>query len=235
MANTDIYDSDLEDGNASAYNAGDESDDESLIGVDSPTDGYFERRALPRETFAANPNVVRSAEQEEDKAGEAAGERQRARSRSVERAAGSRAHARIAVGNEEPTPILDAGPAPPDYAAATAHRREETVRYGTLASSPEFQSDHPLVRNGLFGEQGVLGNYTLISRTYCSLLPRTLKYIQKNAQMFIYKYACIRMHIKHSCFVAEDGLAMKLQLSFCSSSGHDRSSLTNLAKAVQTW
>ena len=191
MSNTALYESDSENDIATPYNAGGEldSDDESLVDVDSPADGYFEHRGHPQETFVENPALRAS----EDKAREAAEERQ---SSSVaggllpEHSTPSRAP----VWTDETAPLLDAGPPPPDYAAAIADRRVPQLQsqgqaqgpirggnYGSIssalppqapghpsaASEPQreqpgvpasFGNDHPLVRNGLFGEQGVLGS-----------------------------------------------------------------------------
>ena len=180
MANTAAFEDSDVDERRSNY----DSDDESLIDVDSPVDGYFEQRDHPQATFVQNPS-----RESEEKAQEAARDRQA--SRSVPATVGSQpaAASRQSVDFDESAPLLDAGPAPPDYYQATAGRRDlprpysqghvRDTSYGSIASPPPsrgqdqtqqnvgerpvrdpvpFSSDHPLVRNGLFGEQGVLNS-----------------------------------------------------------------------------
>lgn len=164
MSNTGLYfDSESENENEtrSRYN---DSDEESLVDVDSPADGYFERREHPQTTYMPNPAT--RPRSEEDKAREAAAERsgtrqeEQARSPARERerppSHGDQPRSPVWTANEN-TPLLDAGPAgpPPDYAAATADRRHgREGSYGSMSDSA-FSSDHPLVRNGLLNEQGV--------------------------------------------------------------------------------
>ena len=182
--NITFDDSDIEEDRRSTY--GVDSDDESLIDVDSPADGYFVRRDLPQETFVENPVRV-----SEDKAREAAEERQLPRSVPSTAQPQSVAASRQPVGFDESAPLLDAGPAPPDYYQATGGRGEpppqafardhaRNTSYGSISSPPPsrgqeqprdsiddrgtfqnpvpFSGDHPLVRNGLFNEQGVLSS-----------------------------------------------------------------------------
>ena len=167
MSNTAIYDSDSEP-EGSRY---DDSDEESLVDVDSPADGYFERREHPQTTYVPNPSTQPQQPSEEDKAREAAAERREQRQRQEASAsAGERERERPPSHHSQPrspvwavdenTPLLDAGPAgpPPDYAAATADRRGHGGEgsYGSVSESA-FSSDHPLVRNGLLNEQGMFG------------------------------------------------------------------------------
>lgn len=169
MSNTGLYESDSE---PEGTRYGD-SDEESLVDVDSPADGYFERREHPQTTFIPHP-ATQSSRSEEDKAREAAAERRghqqhagtSGRPEGTERQSPPSHHSqpRSPVWTaDENTPLLDAGPAgpPPDYAAATAdrrHRREGSGgSYGSLSDSA-FSADHPLVRNGLMSEQGVFGH-----------------------------------------------------------------------------
>lgn len=174
MSNTGIYydDSDSEAERGSRYRA--DSDEESLVDVDSPADGYFERREHPQTNFVPNPAVSTQERSEEDKAREAARERQEHEARQEGGSGNERERQRPPShpsqrspvwGANEHTPLLDAGPAgpPPDYAAATADRRRYHGRegsgssYGSVSDSA-FSSDHPLVRNGLTNEQGVFGS-----------------------------------------------------------------------------
>lgn len=164
MSNTGLYESDSEP-EGSRYA---DSDEESLVDVDSPADGYFERREHPQTTYIPNPAT--QSRSEEDKAQEAATERRERERREAGASSGERererppshhSHPRSPVWTaDESTPLLDAGPAgpPPDYAAATADRRGHGREgsYGSVSESA-FSSDHPLVRNGLLNEQGVFG------------------------------------------------------------------------------
>ena len=131
MAAVTPYDSDFEEQAARLDRRELNSDEESGDDLDSPTDGYFrERPSPPRQLFVQRPGV----EESEAKRREAAEQSHAVPSASRQQA-----------WPEEPLQILDAGPAPPDYAAATADRRELV--------SPTFSSDHPLVRNGIFEDQ----------------------------------------------------------------------------------
>ena len=148
--NTAIYDSDLDLDEDKNYASDSE---ESLL--NSPADGYFSPRNHPQETFIPNPAVGQQDSSEaEAKAEEAAAERSREQLQTTRSSASSAPRAAPHSSAEqrhrwpaagERTPLLDAGPAPPDYAAATAGRRRERASFG---------EHHPLVRNGLFGEQG---------------------------------------------------------------------------------
>ena len=164
MSNTGLYfDSESEDEARWRYN---ESDEESLVDVDSPADGYFERRQHPSTTYVPNPAT--QPRSEEDKAREAASERTRNQQQEQNHGSSTRERERPPSHHSQPrspvwaanenTPLLDAGPAgpPPDYAAATADRRRHGREgsYGSPSDSA-FSSDHPLVRNGLLNEQGV--------------------------------------------------------------------------------
>lgn len=123
MAVTLDYDSDYEEQEARIERrAVDSDDDESIVDADTPMDGYFTRREHPEETYA-----------------------QRTQTKEDEAVSESQASRRVLNSTRQanaPGPILDAGPAPPDYAAATADRRDRG-----------FSADHPLVRNGLFAEE----------------------------------------------------------------------------------
>ena len=119
MASSGVYESDFEE-DVSAYNAGADSDDESLVEADSPSDGYFTQRDHPQETFVEN-----SAVQAESEAKAREAEEERATTAAAARPPSNHSSpTRSPVYTDESTPLLDAGPPPPDYAAATAHRRE---------------------------------------------------------------------------------------------------------------
>ena len=176
MSNTAAFESDYEDART-PYDVDGDSDDDSLIDVDSPADGYFANREHPQETFVENPSL----QQSEDKAREAAEERSRG-SAAANLQPQISTPPRAPAETDESAPLLDAGPAPPDYATATAGRRVPQLQqqqsqvqgdaraagYGSIASPPPpqiqqraaaaFGSDHPLVRNGLLSEQGILGS-----------------------------------------------------------------------------
>ena len=116
MANSGIYEDefDLDPG----------SDHESPYDADSPSDGYFTNREHPQETFVENSSVQAESEA---KAREAAEESQASsaaatRSTRTSPTASPVSASRTPVWADESAPILDAGPPPPDYAAATAHR-----------------------------------------------------------------------------------------------------------------
>lgn len=144
MANTAFYDSDFEE---SGNNVGldDDSDAESLVDIQSPSDGYFEQRDHPQQRYVQNP----AADPANNTAKEEA-EVERLRSTSSTMNARLETRQERWADEENATPMLDAGPAPPDYEAATAGQREQRER--------AFRSDHPLVRNGLLGEHGVFGS-----------------------------------------------------------------------------
>ncbi|KAK0249196.1 hypothetical protein B0A54_09392 [Friedmanniomyces endolithicus] len=94
------------------------SDHESLY-ADSPSDGYFTQREIPNETFVEQSSVQAESEA---KAREAA-ENQSASSVAVPPSHSSPCSSiRSPVWSDEYTSLRDAGPAPPDYAAATADR-----------------------------------------------------------------------------------------------------------------
>jgi hypothetical protein len=92
----------------------------SLI-TESPTDGYFSPRDHPRARFVQNSAVQAQADNKERVAAQ-----RPATTSETQRSSQSRP--------VESTPLLDAGPAPPDYATATANRREEASRRQGLAS-----------------------------------------------------------------------------------------------------
>ncbi|KAK4554831.1 hypothetical protein LTR86_007979 [Recurvomyces mirabilis] len=108
----------------------DVSDQESLYAdspiAESPSDGYFERRDHPQETFVEQ-SAVRA--ETEAKAREAT---QSTMSQRVSEIISPRQSLYSPVQADESTPLLDAGPAPPDYAAATAGRSRD----GPMANSP---------------------------------------------------------------------------------------------------
>ena len=107
-----------------------DSDGES-IDVDSPSDGYFNRRAHPQVIFAQNPANIPEAK---DKAEEAAGQHTSGLvndpiSRISSPAASVRSHTLSVDSSHLHTVVSDAGPAPPDYAAATAGRSAAQVAH----------------------------------------------------------------------------------------------------------
>lgn len=159
-----------------------DSDHDSLY-EESPTDGYFDRRPHPQESFVDDPSARL---EEEAKAREAAEERQRSESVARRPSENSRTFDRSPVWADEGVQILDAGPAPPDYMSATADRqdgsqgetshqtesssarsdayrshREHTPpsSYGSIHSPPpEIQGNTPQDSNNWsFGHGGVLG------------------------------------------------------------------------------
>lgn len=180
MANTAAFEDSDVDERRTPY----DSDDESLIDVDSPADGYFAQRDHPQATFVQNPS-----RESEEKTREAAQERQVSRSVPATVGVQNATASRQSVNYDESVPLLDAGPAPPDYYQATAGRQDlpqsysqdymRDTSYGSISSPRHsqmqeesqrnvddrpvrdpapFSSDHPLVRNGLIDEQGVLSS-----------------------------------------------------------------------------
>ncbi|WPH01361.1 Hypothetical protein R9X50_00420300 [Acrodontium crateriforme] len=107
---------------AGAYD-GDHADRESLY-TETPADGYFNRRDHPQDNFVQNPQIESSAGAA--KACEAA---------EAEDGAESEASSIRSSWSDETASLLiqDAGPAPPDYAAATANRANE---YSSCNSGP---------------------------------------------------------------------------------------------------
>ncbi|KAK3726033.1 hypothetical protein LTR37_000181 [Vermiconidia calcicola] len=135
MANSGTYDSDLGEIN-SIYNGAD-SDDESLNDTDSPADGYFEPRDHLQEQYVEHPALRTSSA--EDKAREAEEDR------ATDSASGvlARPPSQSPALARAPAPLLDAGPAfqpPPNYEAATAHRREEQLAQRQAAGHSSVRS-----------------------------------------------------------------------------------------------
>ncbi|KAK5122293.1 hypothetical protein LTR85_004204 [Meristemomyces frigidus] len=109
MSDSGIIDSDYED-------ASDAS--ESLYG-DSPSDGYFTQRDHPPETFVEQSSVQADSDAKAREAAEAQANSSPATPPSQTSPTTS---SRSPIWVVEGTALLDAGPAPPDYAAATANR-----------------------------------------------------------------------------------------------------------------
>lgn len=113
MSNTGFHQEDFDDLS--------EIDDTSSVGSldESPSDGYFSPRDHPQVTFVQNSSVQ---EESESKAREAA-ERQASSSGAVPPSHSSPASSTGSPAwATESTPLLYAGPPPPDYAAATSTR-----------------------------------------------------------------------------------------------------------------
>ncbi|KAK3636676.1 hypothetical protein LTR56_000831 [Elasticomyces elasticus] len=125
MSNSGIYEEDFEG-----------SDHESLY-ADSPSDGYFTQREFPTQTFVEQSSVQSESEA---KAREAA-ESRAASSESTPPSTSPTSSTRSPVWADEVTPLLDAGPAPPDYYAATAHRNgggsAASYQHGTQLTTDE--------------------------------------------------------------------------------------------------
>ncbi|KAK0312844.1 hypothetical protein LTR01_002506 [Friedmanniomyces endolithicus] len=107
-----------------------ESDHESLY-ADSPSDGYFTQRDIPTETFVEQSSVQAESE---------AKARVAAENQSASSGAAPPSHTspgssfRSPVWSDEYTSLRDAGPAPPDYAAATADRNRGPALGGQARS-----------------------------------------------------------------------------------------------------
>lgn len=157
MSSSGVYEDDYEQA----------SDDGSLY-ADSPSDGYFNHREHPQETFVEQSSVQAESEA---KAREAAESRASSSPTLPSSHVSTNASARETVWANENTPLLDAGPAPPDYAAATANRTraQEPSRhvagssqhsrlssYGSINSSqPDTHvSDEQSERQWPLGNQG---------------------------------------------------------------------------------
>ncbi|QIW95494.1 hypothetical protein AMS68_001012 [Peltaster fructicola] len=123
------------------------SDGDSEI-IDSPTDGYFSQRQHPQQLFVENDTS--------SKAQEAVSSPARP-SHSQDLPTSSRPP----TWATEQTPLLDAGPAPPDYYAATADRRandghvRDNLTYGSISEEhSEPRTAHTprvLLQAGFFG------------------------------------------------------------------------------------
>nr|OQO22472.1 hypothetical protein B0A51_10104 [Rachicladosporium sp. CCFEE 5018] len=125
MANSGIYEEDYA------------SDHDSLYSENnSPSDGYFEQRAFPSENFVENSSVTAESDAKAREAAESrSGDAQPGpQSPSARSSPTSPTRTPQWPRSTEQTPLLDAGPAPPDYAAATAHRRAGSE--GSDGSSP---------------------------------------------------------------------------------------------------
>ncbi|OQO00861.1 hypothetical protein B0A48_13548 [Cryoendolithus antarcticus] len=148
------------------------SDHDSLYSENnSPSDGYFEQRAFPSENFVENSSVTaesdaKAREAAESRSGESEPGPQSPSSRS---SPVSPTRTPQWPRPTEQTPLLDAGPAPPDYAAATAHRRAGSEgsdgstpssptrpqSYGSISSQPETAPhDHEQDRQWPFVARG---------------------------------------------------------------------------------
>ncbi|KAK1066912.1 hypothetical protein LTR74_006787 [Friedmanniomyces endolithicus] len=126
MSGSGIYEDDFEG-----------SDHDSLY-ADSPSDGYFTQREIPNETFVEQSSVQAESE---------AKAREAAENQSASSVAAPSSHIspgssiRSAVWSDEYTLLRDAGPAPPDYAAATADRYRGPAPGGLAGSSQTTASD----------------------------------------------------------------------------------------------
>ena len=119
MADTDFHNSDVE--LSSNPSSGSDVDAESLFDIDSPTDGYFGQGL--QHGPANNPTASQAT-----KAIEAAGRDSpppEAQYNTHPSSSAFQPSTQWHDGADEATPVLDAGPAPPDYAAATAWRRTQ--------------------------------------------------------------------------------------------------------------
>ncbi|KAI6840381.1 hypothetical protein KC340_g10713 [Hortaea werneckii] len=148
-------DYDISDGEPSLINH-----EESLADVESnyaeaPSDGYFAHREHPGETFVEQSPAHTESEA---KAKETRPDPPNL-FHSSSQADSLSTRTRPPAWTDETTPILDAGPAPPDYAAATANRLERSSRqrpapqrsaeqavtsrsYGSFESNGSSQSQH---------------------------------------------------------------------------------------------
>nr|POE88406.1 hypothetical protein CFP56_11634 [Quercus suber] len=119
-------------------------EDEALEFADSPADGYFTSRDHPQHTF-----VHRSAVQAESdrKAREAAQSQAESHARRTMPPRATSAGPVDSPPFQNPAlsnaPILDAGPAPPDYAAATAHRQMPSQSPRDDTSAPVIAHTNP--------------------------------------------------------------------------------------------
>ena len=153
MASSGIYDEDYE-----------VSDHESMS---SPSDGYFSQREHPQGTFVEESSVQAESEAKAREAAETQANASRAAPPSQRSPTAS---ARCPVWADESTPLLDAGPPPPDYTAATADRRNSQrqsrpatpptqsqaarpASYGSIDRTSDSESPH-----GREGHQWPLGN-----------------------------------------------------------------------------
>lgn len=128
MANSGVYDEDY-----------DFSDHESEF-ADSPADGYFTQREHPEETFVEQSSVQAESEA---KAREAAESQTNASQATPPTQQSPTSPVRSPVWAEESTLLLDAGPAPPDYAAATAHRRDTQLAEHERAGANRASDGRP--------------------------------------------------------------------------------------------
>ncbi|KAK4548637.1 hypothetical protein LTR36_009548 [Oleoguttula mirabilis] len=122
MSDSGIYDSDYED----ASDASESLYAESPY-ADSPADGYFSQRDHPPETFIEQSSVQGESEA---KAREAAASRSNSSPATPPSQTSPTTSTQSPIWVVESTALFDAGPAPPDYAAATADRTRN-------AQSPE--------------------------------------------------------------------------------------------------
>lgn len=114
MANSGIYEEDFLS----------DSDHDSLYSdADSPSDGYFTQRPFPESQFVENSTITAEADAKAREAAASRAPSSQAQPSSQNVSPASPTRSPIWENADEHTPLLDAGPAPPDYAAATAHRR----------------------------------------------------------------------------------------------------------------
>lgn len=127
MANSGIYEEDYA------------SDHDSLYAdADSPADGYFTQRPFPASQFVENSSITAEADAKAREAAESRASSSEAQPQpSSQRTSPTFAtRSPVWAQPDEQTPLLDAGPAPPDYAAATAHRRGESSSSSPTSTEP---------------------------------------------------------------------------------------------------
>ncbi|KAK0941203.1 hypothetical protein LTR29_007194 [Friedmanniomyces endolithicus] len=170
MSGSGIYEDDFEG-----------SDHESLY-ADSPSDGYFTQRDIPNETFVEQSSVQAESE---------AKAREAAENQSASSAAAPPSHTspgssiRSPVWSDEYTSLRDAGPAPPDYAAATADRNRGPVPGSQRQSVPTTASvnSRPPTSYGTI-DRGRSGN-GMLSQSPERERPLGLEHPQKGVCAFI--------------------------------------------------
>lgn len=180
MANSGIYETDyLSDDdhnslfdNSSLYSDADvRAGAEADADAESPADGYFTQRPFPESQFVENSSIAAEAETKAREAAENRATSSQAQPSSQTISPTSATRSSVWENANEHTPLLDAGPAPPDYAAATAHRRAEssqsehatlpptspTRSYGSMASPANGDAapqQHDDERQWPFGSRG---------------------------------------------------------------------------------
>ncbi|TKA24413.1 hypothetical protein B0A50_06733 [Salinomyces thailandicus] len=164
MAASGIYDEDYEisDHESDLADHGSNYADHESAFAESPADGYFSQREHPQETFVEQPSTTHA--ESEAKAREATQGSQGSTAlfhgivqAMLPASPPSRSPisaSRSPVWADESTPLFDAGPAPPDYATATASTRGSEQTPSGRSSGERVSAGESQFRAASYGSMG---------------------------------------------------------------------------------